>query len=301
MSGGGWWLEEGGLSFTWDLWYACNYRCSYCWWEMDGLWDELAKQHKLLAPQEWAAVWRRVHALHGEAMLDVLGGEPLLYPRAAELFAELAKLHRLRITTNLSLEEAKLRALIGGLSPERVHLNASFHPDFTDFESFLSRVMLLKEAGFEPGVLFVPWPPFLTDMPRYRAECVERGIPFSVMVFQGLWQGRSYPDSYTPEQRAVIGGFMNNPRIKQAEVKYRLDQQSTAGKLCHAGRVYANVKANGDVYRCGQDAFGRQPMGNLFDPSFRLFDAPRPCPYAQCSCLEFKFLDEVLGASAPGA
>lgn len=296
-----WWLEEGGLSFTWDLWYACNYRCSYCWWEMDGLWDALAKKHKLLPPEDWVAVWRRLRERHGEAMLDVLGGEPLLYPKAAELLRGLSALHRLRVTTNLSIDGPKLDAMIAAVSPERVHFNASFHPQFTEFEPFLGRVLRLKDAGFEPAVLFVPWPPLVDKMRGWRDACLAKDVPFSVMIFQGAWEGKSYPDAYTDAQKAEIGLLMNNPRLKDAEVKYRLERGSVKGKLCHSGRVYANVKADGTVFRCGQDAFGHKPMGNLFDPEFRLFDAPRPCPYEACSCLEFKFLDELMPSSSPAA
>jgi MoaA/NifB/PqqE/SkfB family radical SAM enzyme len=292
-----WWLEDGPLSFTWDLWYACNYRCSYCWWEQENLWDKLAKEHKLLSPEEWLCVWRRIGDDHGEATIDVLGGEPLIYPRAAELLARLSEIHQLRVTTNLSIDGAKLAALIESVSPERVHFNASFHPEFTPFDAFLGRVLRLQDAGFDPAVLFVPYPPLVEKMAGWREACQARGVPFSVMIFQGAWEGKTYPDAFTDEQKEAIGLAMNNEKLKDAEVKYRLERGATRGKLCHSGRVYANVKANGDVYRCGQDAFGRQPMGNLFDPAFRLYDAPRPCPYERCSCLEFKFLDEIMACA----
>ncbi|MDE1976056.1 MAG: hypothetical protein KGI84_02210 [Elusimicrobia bacterium] len=49
-----WWSNEAWdrTSFTWDLWYGCNYRCSYCWWEMDDLWADLAKKHLILPPEK---------------------------------------------------------------------------------------------------------------------------------------------------------------------------------------------------------------------------------------------------------
>ncbi|OGS41668.1 MAG: hypothetical protein A2506_06565 [Elusimicrobia bacterium RIFOXYD12_FULL_66_9] len=138
------------------------------------------------------------------------------------------------------------------------------------------------------------WPPFLTRLAQLRDAFQEAGFPFSTMVFQGEHNGRRYPDAYTPEERRLIEGAIGGaPERQEAERDYRLDARSTRGKLCHAGRVYANVKADGRVFRCGQDAFGLKALGNLFDEDFRLHDAARPCPYERCSCLEFKYLDEL--------
>jgi MoaA/NifB/PqqE/SkfB family radical SAM enzyme len=290
-----WWKDEHPLTFTWDLWYACNYRCSYCWWEMENLWADLAKRHRILSPEAWAEIWGRVHARHGEARIDVLGGEPLLYPRATELLAALSRQHRLVVTTNLSPELEALEKMASALSPERVHFNVSFHPQYTTLAAVLDKIGRLRARGYLPGVLFVTWPPFLDRLSEYRGACREAGIPFSPMVFQGEHAGRRYPDAYTPEERALIEDTMGGrPEQNEAERDYRLDVRATLGKPCHAGRVYANIKADGQVFRCGQDAFGLKPMGNLFDEDFRLHDAPKPCPYERCSCLEFKYLDELM-------
>ncbi len=283
-------MDWPGISFTWDLWYSCNYRCSYCWWEMDGLWDSLAKQHRVLSPEEWARVWERIHERYGEARLDILGGEPLLYPRFPELLEALSARHRLVITTNLSPSLGSLRRMLSVADPGRVHFNASFHPQFTDLDVFLEKALYLRDKGYEPGVLFVPWPPFLKRLSEIREAFRSRRIPFTVMIFQGRHGGKVYPEAYTPAERVLLGRMTSGAD----ENKYRLLRGATKGKLCHSGRVYANVKGNGDVYRCGADAFGRRPMGNVFDPAFRLDEAPKPCPYAKCSCQEFRCLDEVM-------
>lgn len=285
-----WWLDWPGATFTWDVWYSCNYRCSYCWWEMDGLWNKLAEQNRVLPPEDWEKVWDRVHERHGEARLDLLGGEPLLYPRMDELCRRLSRKHKLLITTNLSFDAEKLERFLDGLDPDRVHFAASFHPQFTSLDAFMEKALLLKRAGFEPAALFVTWPPLLSRLEEYRSAFLAREIPFSLMIFQGRHGGKEYPDAYTAEEKELLGGMTPSAD----EEKYRLLSESTLGKLCHSGRVSANVKGNGDVYRCGQDAFGLKPMGNIFDPEFRLDDAPKPCPYSRCSCKEFRYLDELM-------
>jgi len=296
-----WWFSEGIPTFTWDLWYGCNYRCGYCWWEMDGLWDDLATKHRILPPADWLAVWERIRAEHGDIRIDILGGEPLLYPRFDELLEGLGRLHIVQITTNLALPLNRLDALLERLSPKRVHFNASFHPDSVSLDDFMARILRLQDRGFEPGVLVVTWPPFLQRLPSWREAFMNRAIPFTPMVFQGRWKGQHYPDAFTKEEKKLIASLMGNPDIKEAEVKYRLDRSSTLGKLCHAGRVYANVKADGTVYRCGQDAFGHKPLGSIFDRGFRLLATPQPCPYENCSCSEFRFLDEGLSGGRTAA
>ncbi|MFA6092755.1 MAG: radical SAM protein [Elusimicrobiota bacterium] len=282
-----WWLQEDGLVLTWDLWYGCGYRCSYCWWEMEDKWKELASLHRLLSPEQWAKVWGRVRERSGQARIDVLGGEPLDYPRAGELLAALSAMHRLVVTTNLSPAKTELGLLLERLSPERVHFYASFHPESAKLEEFREKLDLLRERGFEPGVLFVAWPPFLPRLSEIRAAFA--GNPFSLMVFNGKHDGREYPAAYTPEERAIIHEGLGPDAGSGGD---RMGERATRGKLCHAGRVYANVKADGRVFRCGQDAFGHEPLGNIFEESFRLHETPQPCPYERCLCLEFRYLDE---------
>ncbi len=110
------------------------------WW-MDGLWDSLAKQDRVRSPEEWARVWGRIHERYGEVRLDILGGEPLLYPRFPELVEALSARHRLVITTNLSPSLEALRRILSAADPGRVHINASFHPQFTDLDVFLDKVL----------------------------------------------------------------------------------------------------------------------------------------------------------------
>src|SRR5687768_7070359 len=144
-----WWRNEewDGPSFTWDLWYGCNYRCSYCWWEMDDLWGKLAATHKLLPPENWIEVWDRIGQRYGETRLDVIGGEPMRYPKAVELFGGLARKHRVSITTNLSSPLAELRALTDLAGPERLHLAASYHPQFAVHDDFAGKIRFLKDRG----------------------------------------------------------------------------------------------------------------------------------------------------------
>jgi MoaA/NifB/PqqE/SkfB family radical SAM enzyme len=276
---------------TWDLWYSCNYRCSYCWFEAPNQWSELARRYPPLPVEKWLEAWQRMHSLYGTLRIDILGGEPLLFPGMEDLFSGLARQHRIHITTNLSISTARLERLLSVIGPDRACFQNSFHPEFADLPAFLENLSMLRQAGYDPSVSYITWPPFLEKMGHYRDVFKEKGYFLSVMTFQGTWEGKKYPESFTREEQDLIASFMPCNELKAAEVKYRLERKSTHGKLCHSGRVYANLKPNGDLYRCGQAE--TDPIGSLFDPGFRFFDAPKPCPYQHCNCQEFKYLDEL--------
>jgi MoaA/NifB/PqqE/SkfB family radical SAM enzyme len=246
-----------------------------------------------LKPEDWGKVWKRIHEMHGSVQIDLIGGEPFLYPEFDKVLKELAQYHRLLITTNLYLSQERLEAVLKGLSPEKVHFNISYHPEYALLEKFMGNAVYLKERGFAPDVLYVAWPPFLGEIDKTRKAFEERGFVFSLLTFQGTYAGKKYPDSYTIDEKNIIREMMKDLTMKDVESEYRLEKRNTLGRLCHAGRVYANIKGNGDVYRCGQDAFGHNPMGNIVDSRFSLFKKPHPCPYEHCSCSEFKFLDEL--------
>lgn len=285
--------EEELPVFVWDLWYTCNYRCSYCFWELDRLWDKLAAHNRVLPPETWIAAWERVRARCGAVKIDIVGGEPLIYPGFGRLLSGLAENHALTITTNLSLPVGNLRELVSLVSPQCVRFNASFHPEFTSFESFTEKILLLKSSGYEPGVLMVAWPPLLPRMKGYGKQFADLGIPFTPMIFQGTWERRNYPGAYTETEKQSISELLGGP-LRDEEIEYRLENRTTLGKLCHAGKEYANIKGTGEVFRCGQDAFRRRPMGNILDSGFALFEKPLPCQHENCSCQEFRYLDEIL-------
>lgn len=55
----------------------------------------------------------------------------------------------------------------------------------------------------------------------------------------------------------------------------------SAGRACRTGETVISVDGDGSVRRCH---FVREPLGNLYDGSFRVSLRPRPCPNAICDC-----------------
>lgn len=291
-----WFCREDWMVFTWDLWYSCNYRCRYCWWEIDDRWEEDAKKNRILAPEAWGRLWDRMHALYGPVLINMVGGEPLLYPRVDELIERLCGKHHLRVTTNLSLPIARLSALLARVSPQRLHIAASCHPETTEQGRFLEKLELLRDKGFAPIVAMVTFPPLLDRVAELKDDFDRRGFPLCLAAFQGRWEDKEYPRDYTDEQRRKIAALGGGLEGAQA---YRVQGASPRGKLCHSGRLYANIKADGTAYRCGHGGPDAVVMGDFFKDDFRLHDEPKPCPFDTCNCNEFRYLDEIRGKPGP--
>jgi MoaA/NifB/PqqE/SkfB family radical SAM enzyme len=287
----GWWntLYHDGPMFTWDVITACNYRCLYCW--HDSYWTDFENKYPVLPATDWLGAWRNVHDRYGTARIDVVGGEPFVYPGFADFVADLCGMHQVLVTTNLSLPLEALDRLTKNVSPDRFHINASFHPTFAKFGDFLDKLKLLRDRGFAPSALYVLSPINLEDCLNYRSRFQSENVPFVPLVYQGVANGRRYPDAYSAEEKRFIASILFEPH-REGRIDYELNVLSTKGKPCCTGTLYAAVNATGDVYRCAMEHKGARPMGNIFDPEFRLKPDITACPFDKCASQDFRFLEE---------
>jgi MoaA/NifB/PqqE/SkfB family radical SAM enzyme len=84
--------------------------------------------------------WKRIFDKYGEAKIEIVGGEPFIYPNFIELVKRLSSLHLIKITTNLS---GNVERFVQEVSPERVELDLNFHILFIDLETVLKAVFVI--------------------------------------------------------------------------------------------------------------------------------------------------------------
>ncbi|HBL16282.1 MAG: hypothetical protein A2X36_04320 [Elusimicrobia bacterium GWA2_69_24] len=277
-------MSDKRIDFTWDIIHRCNYRCRYCWF--DGKWEGFEREFpEYPSAEKWIAAWKRVHERCGEVNIDVLGGEPLLFPGFIPMIGQLSRWHRVGVTTNMYLKMEQVEALAAVVDPSRVCFGVSFHPDYAEFEDVRRKADFLKRSGVNTTVHVVAYPPFLERLEGWYRACEESDLRCKVWPFMGTWEGKSYPQSYSEEERHRLGRLLGS--LEQRD--YVVDRKNTRGRACYSGCVYATVKPNGEVYRCGgAGELGR--VGNLFDADFRMWEAPTPCPVEHCVCEEFQYL-----------
>jgi len=264
------------ISFSWDIHYACNYRCPYCWF--DGRWHDLSRQNKYHGIEELLKPWKKIYERYGPVSIELIGGEPFIYPHFTELIKELSQMHNISITTNLSVEVDDFAKQINS---SRVKVTPTFHPLFADFDKFSKRLLLLREKGMSYHVNYLAYPPHLKLLKHYADKFMVYDFKLFVMTFWGKYNGKDYPQAYTQEESQLIQLYLGNRKGE----KFQLEPKQVKGKLCRAGQVYADVKADGSVFRCG----GSYPetIGNLFGSEFELLDEPSPCKSDFCPCNEW--------------
>jgi len=264
------------ISLSWDVHYTCNYRCPYCWFH--GRWQQLANQNKYYSVAELLKFWTNIYKKYGLVQIQFIGGEPFVYPKFTELIKELSNIHNIVISSNLSTDIEKF---IKEINTFNVHIEGTFHPLFANFDNFVRNMLVLKENGINNTVWYLAYPPQLKLIQHYKDKFKEYGITLSAMTFWGDYNGIKYPQGYTEQEKAVITPYLGD---REGE-KFQLKPKEVKGKLCRAGHLYANIKADGSVYRCG----GNYPqlIGNFFYDGFKLLDNPVPCESEFCPCNEW--------------
>lgn len=262
--------------FTWNIHYACNYRCPYCFFE--GRWVEYKKKNIYLPVAEWMKYWKVVFDKYGRCYMLITGGEPFIYPNFIDLIEELSRLHYpINISTNAS---GDLQSFVNRIDLERVSLSVSFQPYFEKLEEFLGKVRFLKKHKFYGCINFVAYPPFLKEISYYIDRFNSIGEKLKVIPFWGKYKDKDYPFSYTPAEKELLG--INDSWFDHVRKK---------SSICPAGYQSALIFPDGKVARCGQIG-ERMVIGNFFDSEFKLLERQLSCDAEFCPCDENKLFGE---------
>lgn len=263
--------------FTWEITYACNYNCAYCHAPKHGRPGVSETAYPGL--QAWKDVWDKMYERYGECEIVVSGGEPFFYPDFLELALYMTRRHIVEFTTNLSWDVSKIPQ--AGIVPKRARFGTSFHPEHVSLAEFIGKVNILRSAGYETWVNFVPWPPFFSKFIEYKEAFEKEGIKLVLQPFIGDFEGQRYPQGYADEQKKALGIFSDESNKKAVDFK-TTNESLKKGKLCRMGENYAFIHPDGETDRCCRDKSIK--LGNVIKDTFKLLDEPQPCRSEECNC-----------------
>ncbi|HRY28520.1 MAG TPA: radical SAM protein [Elusimicrobiota bacterium] len=282
------------MDYFWVVMTQCDCRCPYCIYGLYPL--DRRKVGYFYTAEEWLAGWERMYKKYGEGRIVLTGGEPTLYPGFTDLAVQLSRWYQINIDTNFQLPSAELELLLKRLSPRRVDFSTSFHPFMAKTDEFIAKIHLLKRNGFNYLCRLVAFPPLVEKIPAWRKTFGDEDIILFVNPFSGEWNGRKYPESYTPAEKEIIFGQKNSresARIHPADkefVRQMLNMESPRGRPCRTGSEHVRVEDNGWVYRCvSYAAMEREPLGNFIKDDIVLWDRPRVCEADACEW-EYRYL-----------
>lgn len=271
------------VCITWLINNNCNYRCSYC---LNGF--EEPPGFRILSPEEWSSVWENIYNNYGTVSMQITGGEPAVYPNFFKIMKEISRMHYIDLQTNLFWDPQEI---IGYISLEHIsRIGGSYHPQYTEFEPFLEKLVKLRDAGFWVEVNYVAYPPILDEAKEYLNMAEEKKIKFTTLSFQGEYQGRRYPESYSDDEKAILKK-LNLASGESAESMLDWDiQKKKIGnseeaeeplRICRMGQMYTWIKPNGEAMRCCKSSL---VLGNIIDGTFSLLDEAIPCNLKNCIC-----------------
>jgi len=265
--------------FNWEVTYKCNYSCSYCCFGgIGGVKEPLPTVYPGI--DKWVKVWTNIYERYGSSEIHFAGGEPFCYPDFMALIQQLSEIHTMEFSTNLFWDPDEFIKII---KPGRARIGVSFHPEFVSFETFFSKARKLKEAGFEVWVNYVAYPSAMEPMGRFKKELEASGILMSILPFKGKYEGKDYPQSYSPQERQQLKQLGTSVWTeKTLDFAFDANKRNTKNKLCRMGQMYAKIHPDGQAYSCC--AKGALKLGSILEDSFSLLETPFLCSETECPC-----------------
>ncbi len=251
----------------WNMTRQCNYRCDYCYFPHvpPPVRDCLDKTLLLQFLSETAEQW----------LVGMTGGEPFLYPGFIELCRDLTERHMISVDTNLSLPRLVVE-FAETLDPSRVQeLYVSLHIQERErtkgVDPFIRSVHRLFQGGFTVIVNYVLHPRLVGRFEQDKSFFASHGITLRPRPFKGKFEGRRYPESYSPEAQ----GFLALHPGASTKMIYNF-----RGIPCNGGSTFIRMEPDGTVFRCSGE---KTVLGNVIS-GVQLYAKPEPCGTSHCPC-----------------
>jgi MoaA/NifB/PqqE/SkfB family radical SAM enzyme len=241
---------------------SCDYDCPYCPFAKRR--DTPAQLRADRDALERFTGWVAAAAGDRISALFTPWGEGLVrrwYREALVTLSNLPNVERAAIQTNLSCRLDWVERCDKGT----LALWATFHPSQVTLARFLASCQELYVRGvrFSAGVVGIP-----AQLDQARA--LRRALPGEVYLWVNAAEGYRYSE---PE---IAAWEVIDPLFRIS-----VEPHASRGLPCRTGEQVISVFGDGTVRRCH---FVPEPLGNLYDDSFRAALRPRPCPNEVCDC-----------------
>ncbi len=256
----------------------CNYRCFYC--ILAGSNNTPVQRFDLDRIEQ---VYRQIRARMIITSFECGGGEPTVHPQFPELLRICSKYGGVSFPTNNSQNPKRWLPLE---TAKRIHVRSALHPEAEeDLDRYCENARYLMDAGCRFDSVFIAHPTRLSKYTQFREYFQQRNVPFGPYPFNGDYNGKTYPQSYTEAEKEMI--CLNDPdthwisRVNPHVTRIR----NFRGIPCTAGYRSVYIKSDGTVLRCAYD------QERVLDG---LLAKPEICGVSNCGCmLQLEKLDQV--------
>jgi MoaA/NifB/PqqE/SkfB family radical SAM enzyme len=254
----------------------CNFQCMYC---INGL----GKYERSL-PQRLGDYIYNYLLLQGGGLVRFLnrqdkvflvnfsGGEPFTIKGFTHLCGQITKKHYICLLTNGVLPQTRIFA--DNMIPDRVkYIILSCH--FLELarrhllETYADNFIYLRTRGFIVSAHAVAHPLLIGHEDDSLKFLRKQGIDVLWKPFVGEYNGKSYPEAYTSEEKVYFG-------LSQSAVREHYIQD----RLCNAGHKAAILTDRGMFFAC---THAKEDIGSVYK-GLRLSPRPIRCSYGRCDC-----------------
>jgi organic radical activating enzyme len=274
----------------WALTFRCNLNCFYCFNHhlisltrikaalrlgilgiikhfLLGFWNK-----KTLTPINVSALINSLERTKKIFNISFTGGEPFLVPNLIDACIAITKKHYISLITNLTT--GNIKEFAKKINPKRViYITASLHIKELErlnlLDTYIENFKLCQRKGFNIFAIEVAYLPILDEIEKYKTYFREKGIEIIFSPFQGYYNRKSYPMSYTPEELRIVG--LNT---------LHLEKFKSRGKICNAGYNIAVVSPTGSIIPCYQR---HSALGNIYE-KIEFMNKLITCPFNFCRC-----------------
>ncbi|NET10722.1 MAG: radical SAM protein [Merismopedia sp. SIO2A8] len=260
---------------------SCNYGCEYCpFAKRQQTAMELGGDRQAL---ERFATWIKTQSHHKFSILFTPWGEALIhswYQNTLTQLSHLPNIRKVAIQTNLSCS----LNWVGQANANTLALWTTFHPEWSDMDTFLQKCHTLMAHRIQFSVGVVGFPRFRQAIAQLR-----QALPSSIYLWINAVK------SELPQLQSTDRAF-----FQAIDPLYELNTQHypSLGKACRAGQSVFSVDGDGTMRRCH---FIKTPIGNIYNSEWEKGLGDRPCTNETCHChigyvhLEELALDHVFG------
>ena len=287
----------------------CNFKCAYC--------GPYANGGDTRWPTDYNALMNNFKHLldfyirngRNKFEVNMLGGEPTLWPKVANFARDLKALYNVKVTITTNGSRTIRWWEENATAFDQVLF--SYHPGQADLDHYITVIDEVYKQGIPVNSLVMMDPTQWTACLAAIEQMKQSEQPWFICTSE------VHPPRYTPEQREIFKDHVKRrpplwrvlkdeyENILKGKTKVTYDDKSTKkvdrnflsvndlnnfeGWMCNIGLENINIQKSGRITGvCGNLVYGEQQYYNLYDPKFtEVFNPkliPTVCTKNKCWC-----------------
>lgn len=304
--------DKDSIKIYWSMGSACNYKCSYCFQK------SIKRTMPSRSKKEINNLVKNIKTLKNKKItIDLVGGEPTIFPYYEEIVLQLEKLNNvvsIQTETNLSKDLKYFKRIINNMTnKEKLVFSASYHHEYSNFDEFMEKIIFLSKCNVGVRVTVMSHPSkfkeikfiyekvkslIINDVPINFAVVLDCGIPDSRYKEEDLkWIEKAnirIGENLKKEKENISIKYLENDKVNTVKTTSR--NSITKGlntfknMKCMSGIEMIRIREDGEILpaNCFTSSYQKQEYfvtKNAFkENESLLFEYPIECPFDRCSC-----------------